>query len=33
MSEKAESSFIKWISMVICTALMVLYSWLVLYVF
>jgi len=33
MSEKAESSFIKWISMIICTGLMVLYLWLVLKVF
>jgi len=33
MSVKTESSFIKWISMIICTGLMVLYLWLVLKVF
>jgi len=32
MEEKANFSLVKWISMIICTALMVIYLWLVFYV-
>jgi len=33
MADKVEKSFIKWLSMIICTVLMVVYLWLVLKVF
>ncbi len=33
MKPKTDSSFVKWISMIFCTVLMVVYLWLVLKIF